>query len=177
MTVLKRILFMILVSLPFLNTVEAEDADSSVTQIPKTNLVEIGLNGLGIGVEYHYCGNKYFSLDVIVSSIRPGLALGSSFTPISFVFIQGFVGTKSLTPEPNYAIHPDVQQNFDVTAVNPGAPFTMTYGWRAGIHFPIVPRKHTLFVSLAGGDGFVVRKGSDVINKVEIFSAGLVIKF
>lgn len=147
-----------------------------------THHAEVGINALGGGLVYRYQWFSFFSTDAIVSVSRPGAALGLTFSPGWIFFVQGVVGTG----EYKEAIALDGPPAFKPSYL---------YGWDAGFHIPIAPKKTRLYFIFAfgqlryvqhhynyNGGGFIVGPPPAPLYRtetraVEVFSIGLGMSF
>ena len=102
------------------------------------NHVEVGINALGVGLEYRRQWLPVLSTDALLSLDKPGVGLGITFSPYWIVFVQGVVGTGSYE---------------DVPAADGPAQFkpNYQYGWKVGIHVPVSPTKSGIFFTIAAG--------------------------
>ncbi len=110
----------------------------------KKHSVEVGLITMGGGVEYRYEVIPFMSTDVVFSAGPPGIAVGLSLVPLTYVFAQGVYGTTSYG---------------EVAASDGPAEFISdyAYGWRAGVHIPLNPKKRSFFLVISGGDLWLVQ--------------------
>jgi hypothetical protein len=143
-----------------------------------THHLEVGFNAIGAGLGYRYQWFPFLSTDAVVSVANPGAALGVTVSALWMFYVQGVVGTGSYdnpsTPDGPAPIKP-----------------TYLYGWNAGVHFPIAPKKTRLYFIFAfgqlkyvqdhyqyNGGGFLVGPPPTPLYRtetkvVEVFSLGL----
>jgi hypothetical protein len=147
-----------------------------------THHAEVGLNALGAGLEYRYQWFPFLSTDAVVSVLRPGSALGLTVSPVWLLFVQGIVGTGE------YA-------EASATDGPPAFKPSYMYGWIAGTHMPIAPKKTRLYFIFAFGEikyvqshyqynggGFIIGSPPAPLYRTErrveeVFSIGLGISF
>ncbi len=106
--------------------------------------VEVGLNSLGVGLEYRIQWTPFVSTDALVSMMQPGIAIGVTATPLWIFFVQGVAGIGS-----SYA---------EIQLPDGPPPFKpdYLYGWSGGVRIPIMPRKTRLyFIAGVGGQKYV----------------------
>jgi len=122
------------------------DTTSAITEEEpvKRHAVEFGLNTLGAGVEYRYRLVTFFTVDVVFAAGPPGIGVGVSFVPLTYVFAQGVYGTSSYQ---------------EVAVIDGPVEFRpdFAYGWRAGAHVPLNPQRSSFFLVLSGGDVWLVQ--------------------
>ena len=100
--------------------------------------MELGINALGAGIEYRHQLQSFLSLDAIASAHRPGAAIGATMSVFSFFVLQGVFGTGTFEEAMSTDGPPAFKPNY-------------LYGWKAGIQFPVAPRKTDLYVLFAAG--------------------------
>ncbi|MGB2868009.1 MAG: hypothetical protein WBD36_06140 [Bacteroidota bacterium] len=115
-----------------------DTSDTVQSQPTRPHRIELGLNTMGIGLEYRYQVCSFLSSDAVLSVSHPGVGAGITLNPISFVFFQGVFG-KPWFKEEAAADGP------------PGFSPDYAYAWRAGIHFPIGPGASRIYVVFSGG--------------------------
>jgi len=103
-----------------------------------THHVEAGFNALGAGLTYRYQLFPWLSADALASGSSPGIAMGVTVSPLGMFFVQGIVGTGTYE---------------DAVTVDGPPAFkpTYLYGWIAGTHLPIAPKRTRLYFIFAFG--------------------------
>ncbi|MBI4428596.1 MAG: hypothetical protein HY562_05715 [Ignavibacteriales bacterium] len=126
-----------------------QEPDSALTAVgeeetTKKHSIEFGLNTLGAGVEYRYEVIPFVSTDVVFAAGPPGIGVGLSLVPLTYVFAQGVYGASSYQ---------------EVATVDGPAEFRpdFAYAWRAGVHVPLNPKRGSFFLVLSGGDVWLVQ--------------------
>ncbi len=114
------------------------DDSTNSDRSPGVRRMELGINSLGAGVEYRYQLQSFLSMDAMVSIQRPGVAIGATVSLLSFFILQGMFGNGAFE---------DAQATDGPPAFKPN----YLYGWKAGIQFPIAPRKTDLYILFAAG--------------------------
>ena len=147
-----------------------------------THHVEAGFNAIGAGLEYRYQWIPFLSTDAMASLSKAGVALGVTFSPMWIFFLQGVVGAGS----------------YEEAVATDGPPAfkpTYLYGWNAGFHFPLAPKKTRLYFIFAfgqlnyvqdhyhyNGGGFLIGPPPTALYRTEtrvaeVFSIGLGLSF
>jgi hypothetical protein len=107
--------------------------------------LEVGINQLGVGIDYRYHWFSWVSTDAVLSASEPGIAVGLTVLPIPFFFVQGVLGVGAYSGE-------------SIATDGPPA-FKPDYlvGWKAGIHVPLAPKKSRMYLTFAGGRSMSVQ--------------------
>ncbi len=155
----------------------------ALDNVRMTHHLEAGLNALGAGLECRYQWYSFLSTDVIASADAPGVAAAMTISPLWIFYFQGVVGTGAFKK---------------VIAIADGPPPfkpSYLYGWNAGFHFPIAPKKSLIYVIFGfgqlkfvqsnynyNGGGFIVGpppvpKYRKETRSAEVFSIGLGVSF